>query len=97
MSAAADLIRVKRDGGRLTPDQVRAFVQGCTDGSISEGPAAAILVLAELEALAFALGAGLLAALGVGAGFTALGEAGQPGHHAGGIVGLHGGRGREWH
>ena len=51
MSAAADLIRVKRDGGRLTPDQVRAFVQGCTDGSISEGPAAAMLMAVLVQGL----------------------------------------------
>lgn len=51
MSAAADLIRVKRDGGRLTPDQVRAFVQGCTDGSISEGPAAAMLMAVLFQGL----------------------------------------------
>lgn len=51
MSLASDLIRVKRDGGTLSADQVRAFVQGCTDGSISEGPAAAMLMAVLFQGL----------------------------------------------
>lgn len=41
---AAALVRIKRDGGALSSDQVRAFVMGCTDHSIGEGPAAAMLM-----------------------------------------------------
>ncbi|HIG86098.1 MAG TPA: thymidine phosphorylase [Planctomycetes bacterium] len=44
MIDAAALVRIKRDGGTLNPDQVCAFVLGCTDGSIGEGPAAAMLM-----------------------------------------------------
>ncbi|NQW10387.1 MAG: thymidine phosphorylase [Alphaproteobacteria bacterium] len=37
-----ELIRAKRDGGRLAPDAIAAFVAGLTDGSITEGQAAAL-------------------------------------------------------
>ena len=36
-----ETIRRKRDGGRLAPEEVAAFVAGITDGSITEGQAAA--------------------------------------------------------
>ena len=36
-----EVIRRKRDGARLTPEEVAAFVAGITDGSITEGQAAA--------------------------------------------------------
>ncbi len=36
-----EVIRRKRDGGRLAPEEVAAFVAGITDGSITEGQAAA--------------------------------------------------------
>src|SRR3546814_7364716 len=36
-----ELIRTKRDGGRLPADAVAEFVAGMTDGSIGEGQAAA--------------------------------------------------------
>ncbi len=51
MSYASDLIRLKRDGGRLNADQVRGFVMGCTDGSIGEGPAAAMLMAVLFQGL----------------------------------------------
>jgi thymidine phosphorylase len=37
-----EIIRAKRDGGTLTPDEIAAFVRGVTDGSITEGQAAAL-------------------------------------------------------
>ncbi len=36
-----EIIRAKRDGGRLTEDEIGFFVRGITDGSISEGQVAA--------------------------------------------------------
>ena len=48
---AAALVRIKRDGGALSSDQVRAFVMGCTDRSIGEGPAAAMLMAILFQGL----------------------------------------------
>lgn len=39
---AQEIIRTKRDGGALQPEQIGAFVQGLVDGSWSEGQAAAL-------------------------------------------------------
>jgi thymidine phosphorylase len=36
-----ELIRIKRDGGRLGPEALQAFVRGIVDGSVTEGQAAA--------------------------------------------------------
>jgi thymidine phosphorylase len=36
-----EVIRKKRDGGELDPAEIAAFIEGVTDGSISEGQAAA--------------------------------------------------------
>lgn len=51
MIDAAGLVRKKRDGGALTPAEVRAFVLGCTDKSIGEGPAAAMLMAILFQGL----------------------------------------------
>ena len=37
-----ELIRAKRDGGQLPPEAIIGFVAGLTDGSITEGQAAAL-------------------------------------------------------
>lgn len=37
-----EIIRTKRDGGELDPDDISAFVTGLTDGSVSEGQVAAL-------------------------------------------------------
>jgi thymidine phosphorylase len=37
-----EIIRIKRDGGRLTDDQIQQFVAGLTDKSIGDGQAAAL-------------------------------------------------------
>jgi pyrimidine-nucleoside phosphorylase len=39
-----ELIRRKRDGGTLSPDEVRGFVRGVTDGSITDYQSAALLM-----------------------------------------------------
>ncbi|PDT48704.1 MULTISPECIES: thymidine phosphorylase [Sinorhizobium] len=36
-----EVIRKKRDGGRLEPAEIRGFIEGVTDGSVSEGQVAA--------------------------------------------------------
>jgi thymidine phosphorylase len=37
-----EIIRAKRDGRRLAPEEIAAFVRGVTDGTITEGQAAAL-------------------------------------------------------
>jgi thymidine phosphorylase len=37
-----EIIRTKRDGGELDPEQIAAFIAGLTDGSVSEGQVAAL-------------------------------------------------------
>ena len=39
---ATEIIRTKRDRGRLSEAQIQAFVRGLVDGSWSEGPVAAL-------------------------------------------------------
>jgi len=46
-----ELIRTKRDGGRLTGDEIRAFIGGITDGSIPDYQAAAMLMAVFLRGL----------------------------------------------
>ena len=46
-----ELIRTKRDGGSLEPEQIEAFVAGLTDGSISEGQAAALAMAVFFQGL----------------------------------------------
>ncbi|MBY0613487.1 MAG: thymidine phosphorylase [Beijerinckiaceae bacterium] len=41
MMLPQEVIRIKRDGGRLAETEIAAFVEGLTSGSISEGQAAA--------------------------------------------------------
>ena len=36
-----EIIRIKRDGGELDPADIAAFIQGLTDGNVSEGQVAA--------------------------------------------------------
>ena len=40
----AELIRRKRDGGALADDEIRAFIDGYTDGAIPDYQAAAMLM-----------------------------------------------------
>lgn len=46
-----ELIRAKRDGGRLPADGIAAFVAGISDGSISEGQAAAFAMAVFFQGL----------------------------------------------
>ena len=46
-----EVIRAKRDGGSLEAAQIEAFVAGITDGSISEGQAAALAMAVFFQGL----------------------------------------------
>ena len=46
-----ELIRAKRDGAPLLDDEIAAFVQGLTDGSVSEGQAAAFAMAVYFRGL----------------------------------------------
>jgi len=48
---AQELIRIKRDGGALTPAQIGAFVQGMTQGTWSEGQVAAMAMAIVLRGM----------------------------------------------
>ena len=48
---AQELIRIKRDGGTLTPAQIGAFVQGLVDASWSEGQVAAMAMAVLLRGM----------------------------------------------
>jgi thymidine phosphorylase len=46
-----EIIRAKRDGRRLAPDDIEQFVRGLTDGSVSEGQAAAFAMAVYFRGL----------------------------------------------
>lgn len=46
-----DIIAVKRDGGALSPDQIRYFISGYTDGSIPDYQAAALAMAIMLRGM----------------------------------------------
>jgi pyrimidine-nucleoside phosphorylase len=48
---AVDIIQKKRDGGVLTPDEIRFFVAGITDSSLPDYQAAAMLMAALLRGM----------------------------------------------
>jgi len=48
---AVDVIRRKRDGGALSPDDIRAFVAGVTDGSWADYQCAALLMAILLRGM----------------------------------------------
>lgn len=48
---AVDVIRRKRDGGALSPDQIRAFVAGATDGSWADYQCSALLMAILLRGM----------------------------------------------
>ena len=49
-----EIIRAKRDGGRLNKDEIAFFVRGITDGSISEGQVAAFAMAVFFRGLEMA-------------------------------------------
>ncbi len=49
-----EIIRAKRDGGRLNQDEIAFFVRGITDGSISEGQVAAFAMAVFFRGLEMA-------------------------------------------
>ena len=48
---AVDIIQKKRDGGVLTPDEIRFFVAGVTDSSLPDYQAAAMLMASLLQGM----------------------------------------------
>ena len=46
-----ELIRTKRDGGRLSADAIAGFVAGVSDGTIAEGQAAAFAMAVFFQGL----------------------------------------------
>jgi thymidine phosphorylase len=48
---AQEIIRIKRDGAALAPDQIEQFVRGLTDGSWSEGQVAALAMAIFLRGM----------------------------------------------
>ena len=48
---AVDVIRKKRDGGALDPDEIRAFVNGATDGTWADYQCAALLMAILLRGM----------------------------------------------
>ena len=51
MLLPAEVIRAKRDRHALAPAQIEAFVRGLTDGSWSEGQAAALAMAILLNGM----------------------------------------------
>jgi thymidine phosphorylase len=47
-----ELIRIKRDGGVLAPDQIADFVRGLTDGSVSEAQVSAMAMAVFFKGMA---------------------------------------------
>jgi thymidine phosphorylase len=47
-----EIIRAKRDGNELAPDEIAFFVRGLTDGSIAEGQVAALAMAVFLKGMA---------------------------------------------
>ena len=47
-----EIIRAKRDGHELSPDEIAFFVRGLTDGSIAEGQVAALAMAVFLKGMA---------------------------------------------
>ncbi len=46
-----DIIATKRDGGRMTPEQIRFFIAGYTDGSIPDYQAAALCMAIMIQGM----------------------------------------------
>ncbi|MDE2275951.1 MAG: thymidine phosphorylase, partial [Burkholderiales bacterium] len=89
---APEIIRAKRDGGRLAPAQIRAFVQGLLDGPAawSDGQAAALAMAIVLRGMDEAETVALTLAMADSGQRLAWGDAGLAGpvldkHSTGGV------------
>jgi pyrimidine-nucleoside phosphorylase len=60
---AVDLIRLKRDGGTLSPDAIRAFISGVTDGAWPDYQVSALLMAIVLRGMTLDEGAVLTDAM----------------------------------
>jgi thymidine phosphorylase len=85
-----DLIRVKRDGGELTEDQVRELVTGIADGSVSDAQVGAIAMAIVLNGMTAAERIALTGAMRDSGDVLDWSDAGLPGpaldkHSTGGV------------
>ncbi|MEA2466702.1 MAG: thymidine phosphorylase [Thermoleophilaceae bacterium] len=85
-----DLIRVKRDGGELTEDEIRALVTGITDGSVSDAQVGALAMAVVLRGMTPAERIALTGAMRDSGDVLDWSDAGLPGpaldkHSTGGV------------
>jgi thymidine phosphorylase len=85
-----DLIRVKRDGGELTEDQVRELVTGIADGSVSDAQVGALAMAIVLNGMTSAERIALTGAMRDSGDVLDWSDAGLPGpaldkHSTGGV------------
>jgi thymidine phosphorylase len=85
-----DLIRVKRDGGELTADQIRALVTGIADGAVSDAQVGALAMAIVLNGMSVAERIALTGAMRDSGDVLDWSDAGLPGpaldkHSTGGV------------
>ena len=85
-----DLIRIKRDGGELAEDQIRALVTGIADGSVSDAQVGALAMAVVLRGMTGAERIALTAAMRDSGDVLDWADAGLPGpaldkHSTGGV------------
>jgi thymidine phosphorylase len=90
MSYIPDLIRVKRDGGELTDDQVRELVTGIADGAVSDAQVGALAMAVVLNGMTGAERIALTGAMRDSGDVLDWSDAGLPGpaldkHSTGGV------------
>ncbi len=90
MTYVPDLIRVKRDGGELTEDQIRELVTGIADGSVSDAQVGALAMAIVLNGMTSAERIALTGAMRDSGDVLDWSDAGLPGpaldkHSTGGV------------
>ena len=85
-----DLIRIKRDGGELSEDQIRALVTGIADGSVSDAQVGALAMAVVLRGMTAAERIALTGAMRDSGDVLDWSDAGLPGpaldkHSTGGV------------